>query len=235
MSFEGKNVVVIGGTSGIGASVVEQLVSNHANVWNASRSESRTDGVTNINLDVLSDFKEIEGLPEKIDGLVYCPGSINLKPFQSLQLDDFQKDFEVNLKGAVKVLKACLKGMKKADSASVVMYSTVAASQGINFHASVAASKAAVEGLAKSLAAEWSRNTIRVNVVAPSLTDTPMAKNLLSTDDKRKTSEDRHPIKKVGSPKEIAKTTLHLLSEDSAWITGQTIHVDGGLSVLKPI
>jgi NAD(P)-dependent dehydrogenase (short-subunit alcohol dehydrogenase family) len=92
-----------------------------------------------------------------------------------------------------------------------------------------------VEGLARSLAAEWSRNNIRVNVIAPSLTDTPMAGHLLSTEDKRKTSEDRHPIKRLGSPLEISKTVIHLLSEDSAWITGQTIHIDGGLSSLKPL
>ncbi len=235
MTLEGKNVIVIGGTSGIGASIVEKLVEAKANMYNVSRSESNNNDVTNIKLDITTDFDKIEDLPDSIDGLVYCPGSINLKPFQSLSIDDFQNDFEINVLGAVKVLKACLKGLKKSGSASVVMYSTVAVTQGMNFHSSIATSKAGVEGLVKSLAAEWSRNGIRVNAIAPSLTDTPMAGNLLSSEDKRKASSDRHPLKRVGTSDEMADASVFLLSEKSGWMTGQILHIDGGLSSVRPI
>jgi len=235
MSLEGKNVVVIGGTSGIGASIIEKLIDTNANTYNVSRSESTRSGVKNIKLDITSNFKSIDDLPDSIDGLVYCPGSINLKPFQSLSIDDFKNDFEINVLGAVKILKACLKGLKKSGGASVVMFSTVAVTQGMNFHSSVATSKAGVEGLVKSLAAEWSRNGIRVNTIAPSLTDTPMAGNLLSSEEKRKASSDRHPLRRVGTPNEMAEASVFLLSDKSGWMTGQVLHIDGGLSSIKSI
>lgn len=235
MDFKDKNVVVVGGSSGIGASVVKKLSDGGANIWNLARRPSSESGVTNVELDVTKDFEKIEELPERMEGIVYCPGSINLKPFQSLHIADFQNDFGINVLGAVRVLKSVLKSLKKADSASVVMFSTVAVTTGLNFHTSVAAAKGAVEGVVKSLAAEWSRSNIRVNAIAPSLTDTPMAENLLSTDDKKKASAERHPLKRVGSRDEMADAVLFLLSNQSSWMTGQVLHIDGGMSTLRPI
>jgi NAD(P)-dependent dehydrogenase (short-subunit alcohol dehydrogenase family) len=164
---------------------------------------------------------------------VYCPGSINLKPFHRFSIDEFKNDFEINLLGAVKTIQAALPALKKANGSSVVLFSTVASQLGMPFHASVASAKSAVEGLAKSLAAEYATNGIRVNVVAPSLTDTPLAEKLLSSPEKREASDKRHPLGRVGNPEDIAATVAFLLSEKTAWVTGQILHVDGGMGALK--
>ena len=230
-----KNIVVVGGSSGIGEEIVKKSLEEGWNVYNISRSTPSMPGVKQIVLDVTSDFGEIKGLPDQVDGLVYCPGSINLKPFQSLKTDHFQQDLEVNFFGAVKTIKACLKGLRKSQSASVLMFSTVAVKQGMNYHASIAASKGAIEGLVRSLAAEYARSSIRFNAIAPSLVDTPLAQALLSTEEKRKSSSERHPLKKIGSASEIAALSTFLLSDNSSWITGQILGVDGGMSSLKPI
>lgn len=225
-----KNIVVIGGNSGIGADVVSKLEKQGSNLYSYSRSAEG-----DFQLDVTSDFKEIEGLPDVIDGLVYCPGTINLKPFHRFSIEDFKNDFEINLLGAVKVLQACLKGLKKSDTASVVLYSTVAVGVGLGFHSSIASAKGAVEGLTRSLAAEWAPNRIRVNCVAPSLTDTPLANQLLGNDDKKEASNKRHPLGRYGQPKDIAAATVYLLSDDASWMTGQILHLDGGMSSVKGI
>jgi NAD(P)-dependent dehydrogenase (short-subunit alcohol dehydrogenase family) len=234
MTFQGKKVLVVGGSSGIGASIVDKLVSSGCEVINASR-RSNPKASVNIALDVLSDFTQLDGIPDQLDGVVYCPGSINLKPFQSLSIDHFQEDLEVNVLGAVKVLKATWKALRKSGNAGVVLFSTVAVSQGMNFHASVATSKGAIEGLMRSLAAEWSRSNIRVNAIAPSLTDTPMASNLLSSEEKRNASSERHPLKRVGTAEELAETAIFLLSDHASWMTGQTIHIDGGMSSVRSL
>ncbi|WP_421895991.1 SDR family NAD(P)-dependent oxidoreductase [Marinoscillum sp.] len=234
-TFDGKNVLVVGGSSGIGKATVLKLREQGTEVYNVSRSSCQIQGVTDIGLDVLSDFSAIEGLPDRLDGLVYCPGSIHLKPFQSLKIDDFLRDFEINVLGAVKVLKACLRNLRAAERSSVTLFSTVAVAQGMTFHSSVAASKGAIEGLVKSLAAEWSRSGIRVNAIAPSLTDTPMARNLLSTDEKRKASEERHPLKGISTAEELAGTVIYLLSDAAQRVTGQVMHVDGGMSSIRPL
>lgn len=231
--FTGKNILVIGGSSGIGQATINLLKSQDAHVINASRTG--VEGIDNIEVDVTEESADWSDLPERLDGLVYCPGSINLKPFQSLKDADFRNDFEINVLGAVRVIRAVLKHLKKPETASVVMFSTVAVSQGMNFHSSVAASKGAVEGLVRSLAAEFSRSNIRVNAIAPSLTDTPMAKQLLSTDEKRKASADRHPINGVGTAQEIAQAVVYLLSDASRWVTGQVLHIDGGISSVRPL
>lgn len=233
MSFEGKNILVVGGSSGIGASVIEKLVAQSANVWNLSRTATSMSGVHHQSVDVTSEDLHFE-LPDELDGLVYAPGTINLRPFNALKTTDFQHDWEVNVMGFVKVLKVALKSLRKRPS-SVVLYSTVAVSQGMNYHASIAASKGAVEGLMKSLAGEYARSQIRFNAIAPSLTDTPLAKSLLSTDDKRKASDERHPLKRVGQPEDISEATLYLLSDASGWMTGQTLHLDGGMSSVRPL
>jgi NAD(P)-dependent dehydrogenase (short-subunit alcohol dehydrogenase family) len=235
VQFADRKVLVVGGSSGIGAAVVKSLIVQGAEVYNLSRTASSEDGVSNISLDVTSDFSAIEGLPDSLDGLVYCPGTINLKPFQALKLEDYQRDMEVNLFGAIKVIKATLKLLKKGTAASVVMYSTVAVSQGMSYHSSIAAAKGAVEGLVKTLAAENARSNIRFNAIAPSLTDTPLAANLLSSEEKVKASEDRHPLKKVGTAGEMSDATLFLLGSQSTWMTGQVLHIDGGMSSIRPL
>jgi NAD(P)-dependent dehydrogenase (short-subunit alcohol dehydrogenase family) len=226
--MENKNIVIIGGNSGIGASVKEKLKVLGANIFSYSRS-----GEGGNILDVTQDFNQIEGLPDVIDGLVYCPGTINLKPFHRFSVADFQEDYEINLLGAVKVLQSCMKGLKKSSSASVVLYSTVAVGVGLGFHASISSAKGAVEGLVRSLAAEWAPSKIRVNAVAPSLTDTPLASQLLGNDDKKEASNKRHPLGRYGKPEDIAASSVFLLSDDSSWMTGQVLHLDGGMSSVK--
>ncbi|PSL05115.1 SDR family NAD(P)-dependent oxidoreductase [Cecembia rubra] len=228
--MEYKNIVLIGGNSGIGLAVKSKLEETGAHVFAYSRS-----GEAGRELDVTTDFNHLEGLPDVIDGLVYCPGTINLKPFHRFTVEDFRNDYEINVLGAVKVLQACLKGLKKSTSASVVLYSTVAVGVGLGFHASISSAKGAVEGLAKSLAAEWAPNKIRVNVVAPSLTDTPLAAQLLANEDKKEASNKRHPLGRYGKPEDIASATRYLLSDESSWMTGQVLHLDGGMSSLRGV
>ena len=204
-----KKTLVIGGTKGIGKAIVEQL-SNHE-CFVVSRTEA---AVTNHYIaDVLADdLPEIEGLT----GVVYCPGSINLKPFHRLTEQDFLDDYTKNVLGAVRVLQFYFRTLKK-NKGSVVLFGTVASQQGMPFHASIAAAKGGLEALARSLAAEWAPN-IRVNMVNPSLTDTPLAEALLSTEQKRENAALRHPLKKIGSPLDIAKAAIFCLENE--WITG---------------
>ncbi|MCC5920358.1 MAG: SDR family oxidoreductase [Cyclobacteriaceae bacterium] len=236
MSTENKNIVIIGGSTGVGSSLIKQLGKEGANLHVYGRTESdemKEAGANYNSFDVLKD--ELNNLPEEIHGLVYLPGSINLKPFNRLKDKDFSNDFEINVLGAVKVLQACHDGLKKAKGSSVVLYSTVAVGTGMNFHASIAAAKGALEGLGRSLAAEWASTQIRVNLIAPSLTDTPLAKKLLSSEDKKEASDKRHPIGRVGEASDIASISAFLLSSQSSWITGQVIGVDGGMGNLKPL
>ncbi|MEC7755934.1 MAG: SDR family oxidoreductase [Bacteroidota bacterium] len=230
----GKTVLIVGASSGIGKSLAQLLIKQGVSVISASRNNPELEGVKHYTLDVTTAEPDFSFLPETLDGLVYCPGSINLRPFQRLTIADFQKDMEVNFLGAVKTLQAAFKSLKKSESASVVLFSTVASKLGMNFHSSIASAKAAVEGLGKSLAAEWSSQHIRVNVLAPSLTDTPLAERLLATDDKKEASNKRHPIGRYGTTHDLAEMASFLLSPKSSWITGQVIGIDGGVGSLKP-
>ncbi len=229
-----RNLLIIGGNSGVGLELVKQLVDSGDTVHAASRSDSelqRFPQVSRQAYDVNDRDVELE-LPEKLDGFVYCPGSINLKPFHRLSDEEFQNDIEVNYLGAVRAIRSSLDSLKRADKASIVLFSTVAVQTGLPFHASISGAKGALEGLTRALAAELSPD-IRVNCLALSLTDTPLASNLLSSDEKRKASEERHPLKRVGDPVEVAKAAIFLLGPDSGFITGQVLQIDGGLSTLK--
>lgn len=228
-----KNYLIIGASSGIGKALSLELAQTGNNVIGTYNS-NKADDSTNLklhHLDVTSDF-ELDFIPEQIDGLVYCPGSINLKPFKRITADSFQEDFNLQVLGAIKVIQKALPALQKSDAPSIVLFSTVAVQSGYNFHSQVSVSKGAIEGLTKSLAAEFSPK-IRVNAIAPSLTDTPLASKLLSTDEKREANANRHPLKRIGTPDDIAQSAAFLLSDKSSWITGQILHVDGGMSTLK--
>jgi NAD(P)-dependent dehydrogenase (short-subunit alcohol dehydrogenase family) len=222
-----KNFLIIGGSSGIGKALTKQL----SQAGHTAITTSRT-APDFHRYDAVQDQLNLSELPEVLHGVAYCPGTINLKPFHRLTENDFTEDFRVNVLGAVRTLQQALPLLKNSDGASVVLFSTVAVQQGMAFHASVAAAKGAVEGLAKSLAAEWAPK-IRVNVIAPSLTDTKLAEKLLATDEKKKAAADRHPLKQIGSAEDMAQMAAFLLSNQSGWITGQVFHVDGGLSSVR--
>lgn len=232
--MQNKTILIVGASSGIGKSLAESLVKTGANIITASRNNPNIEGVTHHHLDVTESEPNLDFLPDQLDGMVYCPGTINLKPFQRLKMTDFQNDLDINLMGAIKVLQAAFKSLKKAKGSSVVLFSTVASKLGMNFHSSIATAKAAVEGLGKSLAAEWSMHDIRVNIIAPSLTDTPLAENLLSTEDRKEATKKRHPIGRYGHTEDIAQMAEYLLDDKAGWITGQVIGIDGGIGSLKP-
>lgn len=229
-----NNYVIIGGSSGIGKAIVETLESEGRNViatYNNNPVEDRSQ-VKYHKLDVTSGSLELEDLPEEIHGIAYCPGSINLKPFHRLKEEDYVSDFQLQVVGATKIIKQLLPRLKKADQASIVLFSTVAVQSGFTFHTQVSISKGAIEGLTRALAAELAP-AIRVNAIAPALTDTKLAGKLLSTPEKVQYHADKNPLKRVGSPQDIADAAVYLLSDKSSWVTGQILKVDGGFGSLR--
>ncbi len=233
MNFAGKNILIIGGSSGIGFETCRLLLQSGAEVWNMSRRKPENLAVHHIPFDVLNFDENAFSEIDTLHGLVYCVGSINLKPFNRLKKEDFLHDYHLNVLGAVQTIQSALPALRKGQQASVVLFSTVAVGVGMGFHASVASAKGAVEGLVRSLAAEFAPYQIRCNAIAPSLTDTPLAQNLLSTEEKRQAAAKRHPLNKIGTAQDLAQMTTFLLSDQSAWVTGQIIGVDGGLSSLR--
>ncbi|WP_036384409.1 SDR family NAD(P)-dependent oxidoreductase [Muricauda sp. MAR_2010_75] len=226
-----KNILLIGGSHGVGREIASQLSSTN-NVYVASRTAKELSdlNVNHIPFDVMLDDIEDKNIPDEIHGFVFCPGSINLKPFKMLDIQDFEEDMEINFFCLVKVVKTIIGNM--AEGSSMVFFSTVAVGSGMAYHTSISAAKAAIEGFAKALAAEYAPK-LRVNVIAPSLVDTSLASRLLSNDKKKEQMSERHPLKRVGNVKDIANMATFLLNSENSWITGQIIGVDGGMSTLN--
>jgi len=220
--------LIIGGSGGIGKAIINQLPEGDE-IVNFSRSRPAVNRqIEHHEIDVLNDdLPELEG----ISSIIYCPGSINLKPINSLKIEDFQNDFNVNVIGAVRVIKAYHRDLKR-NGGSIVTFSTVASKIGMPFHSSVAAAKSGVEGLSKSLAAELAPK-VRVNCIAPTVTDTPLAEHLLRNEKSQESTKDRHPLKRYLQPEEIASMAVYLVSDNAKGITGQVIGIDAGIGSVK--
>ncbi len=231
-----KNYVVIGGSSGIGEAVVRQLADSGHRVFatynSTNVSAQANSSVSYHHLDVMAESPDMSWVPEVVDGFVYAPGAIALLPFGRLKPEKVTADFNLQVLGAVTTLQKVVPHLKKSAHPSVVFFSTVAVQMGFNFHSQVAISKGAIEGLTRSLAAEFAP-TIRVNAIAPSITETPLAAKFLSSEEKIEANAQRHPLKKIGAPEDIAEMVVFLLTEQSKWITGQIINVDGGITRVK--
>ena len=230
-----KKYVIVGGSSGIGLSLVKMLYEENDDIFVLSRtwnSNELSDRVKYFEVDILSSSISWPDIGiDQIDGLVYMPGTIRLKPFTRISKAEFQEDLELNVFGAIGAIQHFLPLLKKAGG-SIVLISTVAVSTGLQFHTSVALAKGALEGLAISLAAELAP-TIRVNVIAPSLVATPLAERFLSSPEKIHAAEKRHALQKIGEPEDIANMIHFLLDNKGKWITGQVLRVDGGMSSIK--
>ena len=223
-------VLIVGGSKGIGRATLALLLETYE-VVNMSRTapDITHNQLEHHALDVLSDeIPKIDG----VNKIIYCPGSINLKPITSLKEDDFLEDFKINVLGAVRVIKTYARNLKRAKNASIVLFSSVAVRQGMPFHSSVAVAKAGVEGLTKSLAAEMAPN-VRVNCIAPSMTDTPLASAILKNEQAIERIQERHPLKRIMEAEDIAKMAVFLISEDARAMTGQVVGIDAGMGALK--
>ena len=230
-----SHYLIIGASGGIGYELARQLAGDGNHVIATFNKNEPTVVIPNISfhyLNVLEDTFTLDFLPEELTGFVYCPGSINLRPFERIKSADFESDYKLQVIGAIKLLQIILPRLKKSAKASIVLFSTVAVQTGFPFHSQVAASKGAIEGLTRALAAEYAP-AVRVNCIAPSLTETSLAAYLLNSEQKKESNAARHPLKRIGTTEDMANMAAFLLSEKASWITGQILHVDGGISSLK--
>ena len=227
-----KNILLIGGSTGIGYELSQKLKKDN-NLFISTRDQGKFNdpNIKTHELDLDKEF-ETDWLPDQLDGFVYLPGTINLRPFKGLKPSVFLDDFNINVMGCVKILQKVLTKIQAAENPSIVMFSTVAVKIGMPFHSSVSSSKGAIEGLTRSLAAEFAPK-IRVNSIAPSILDTPLAEKFLNSETKLENARNRHPLKEIGSPKDISEIVKFLLEDNSKWMTGQIIPFDGGMSSVK--
>ncbi len=225
--------IIVGASSGIGFQLAKNLSEKGHTIYALNRNKVDLDSIPNCQFHEVDIAMEIPNFPNiegAIDGLIYCPGTINLKPFRALKAEDFLNEYNINFMGAVKSIKQYLPNLQLGEFPSIVLFSTVAVQTGMSFHASIASAKGAIEGLTRSLAAEFAPK-IRVNAIAPSLTATPLADKLINNESKLKASEDRHPLKKIGSSSDMSQAVEFLLNAN--WMTGQIMHIDGGMSALR--
>lgn len=224
-------ILIVGASRGIGHALAEKLLNDGMDVIGVSRSGQGPSGAQLHACDVVEDGLDSGIVPDTLSGLVYCPGSIDLKPARGIKPDDMLSSFNLNVVSGFKCVQSCLPALKKASGSSILFFSTVAVQRGMAFHSSVAASKGAVEGMSRALAAELAP-TVRVNCIAPSLTRTDLAEPLINSDSKLENAAQRHPLKRIGEPIDIAAMGAFLLSDEASWITGQIIGVDGGLGAI---
>ena len=225
--------IIVGASSGIGFQLAKNLSEKGHTIYALNRNKVDLDSIPNCHFHEVDIAMEIPNFPNiegAIDGLIYCPGTINLKPFRALKAEDFLNEYNINFMGAVKSIKQYLPNLQLGEFPSIVLFSTLAVQTGMSFHASIASAKGAIEGLTRSLAAEFAPK-IRVNAIAPSLTATPLADKLINNESKLKAAEDRHPLKKIGSSSDMSQAVEFLLNAN--WMTGQIMHIDGGMSALR--
>ena len=225
-----NKIIIVGGSRGIGKEIINDLVDDNL-IINLSRNkpELTHTNLTHYNVDVLSsDLPDLED----VSSVIYCPGSINLKPIGRISLDEFREDFEINVIGAVKVIQKYLPILKKSNNASILLFSTVATKLGMPYHSTVAASKSAIDGLVKTLGAELSPK-IRVNAIAPTITKTDLASKLLRNEKVIENMIERHPLKKILMPEEVSKMAKFLISKNASSISGQIFNLDAGIVSFK--
>lgn len=230
-----ETYLIIGASSGIGKALalhMAELGHHVIGTYNTHEIQSDTPNIEYHHLNVLDETLTLDFVPEVLTGLVYCPGTISLRPFQRISPSDFLQDYTLQVVGAVRMIQSVAKRLLASEHASITLFSTLAVQTGMPFHTQVAASKGAIEGLTRALAAEYAPK-IRVNCIAPSLTDTPLASALLNSEQKRETSAQRHPLKRIGTVDDIVNAAEYLASSKASWITGQVLHVDGGMSTLR--
>ncbi|MBL7924679.1 MAG: SDR family oxidoreductase [Bacteroidia bacterium] len=230
-----QQYLIVGASGGIGKALALHLAGSGKQViatYNKNKPDDESENIRYRHLDVLEEHLSPDFLPDELAGFAYCPGSIKLRPFERMKAEDFEADYKLQVMGAIRMLQLVMPRLKKSDNASVVLFSTVAVRTGLPFHTQVAVAKGAIEGLTRALAAEYAPH-IRVNCIAPSLTDTPLAASLLNTEEKRTANAQRHPLKRIGTPADIAAMGAFLLSDRASWITGQVLYVDGGMSGIR--
>jgi NAD(P)-dependent dehydrogenase (short-subunit alcohol dehydrogenase family) len=225
-----NKIIIVGGSRGIGKEIINELVDDNM-IINLSRNkpELTHTNLTHHNIDILTgDLPELED----VSSLIYCPGSINLKPINRISLDEFREDFEINVIGAIKAIQKYLPCLKKSNDASILLFSTVATKLGMPYHSSVAASKSAIDGLVKTLGAELAPK-IRVNAIAPTITKTDLASKFLRNEKVIENMIERHPLKKILMPEEVSKMAKFLVSKDASSISGQIFNLDAGIVSFK--